>query len=96
MLTYLLEASFGDFDIELPAVVGWVVVGLIAGWIASSIMSHGRKRRGLVGKALLGMVGALVGGLVFSVAGLGGATNIIGSIAIATVGAVIILAIAGK
>ena len=83
-------------DIEVGSVIGWVLVGLIAGWLASSIMSHGRRRRGLVGKALLGMVGAVVGGLVFSVAGFDGATNIFGSIAIATVGAVIILAIVGK
>ncbi len=69
---------------------------MIAGWIASSIMSRGRRRRGLVGKAVLGMIGALVGGLVFSVAGLGGATNIVGSIGIATVGPIIILAIVKK
>ncbi|HLF71541.1 MAG TPA: GlsB/YeaQ/YmgE family stress response membrane protein [Dehalococcoidia bacterium] len=48
---------------------------------------------GLLKNTLLGLVGAIVGGVLFSLIGLGGASNIIGSIVIATVGAVIVLAI---
>jgi uncharacterized membrane protein YeaQ/YmgE (transglycosylase-associated protein family) len=77
-------------NLELPGIIGWLLVGLVAGWLASTIM---HSRRGLLGNLLLGIVGALVGGLLFSVLGIGGATNIVGSIVIATVGAVIILAI---
>jgi uncharacterized membrane protein YeaQ/YmgE (transglycosylase-associated protein family) len=52
------------------------------------------SKRGLMASTLLGLVGAIVGGVLFSLLGLGGASNIIGSILIATVGAVVILAIA--
>jgi uncharacterized membrane protein YeaQ/YmgE (transglycosylase-associated protein family) len=78
--------------IEVAELVTWIVVGLAAGWLASSIM---RSRRGLVGNLLLGLIGAFVGGVVFSLFGLGGATNILGSILIATSGAIIILAVVG-
>ena len=77
-------------NLEIPGIIGWIIVGLIAGWLASTIMG---SKRGLLGNLFLGIIGAIVGGLLFSVLGIGGATNIIGSIVIATVGAVIILAI---
>jgi uncharacterized membrane protein YeaQ/YmgE (transglycosylase-associated protein family) len=78
---------------EVPGIVGWIIVGLIAGWLATQIMGG---RRGVVGNAVLGLIGAIVGGVLFSLLGLGVATNIVGSILIATVGAVIILAVVGK
>lgn len=77
-------------NLELPGIVGWIIVGLIAGWLAGNLM---HSRRGLLGNLLLGLVGSLVGGLLFSVIGLGGSTNIIGSIVIATIGAMLVLAI---
>jgi uncharacterized membrane protein YeaQ/YmgE (transglycosylase-associated protein family) len=80
-------------NLEVPGIIGWIIVGLAAGWLASTIMGN---QRGCLGNLLLGLVGAFVGGLLFSLLGLGGATNIIGSIVIATVGAVIILAILGR
>jgi uncharacterized membrane protein YeaQ/YmgE (transglycosylase-associated protein family) len=79
--------------LELPGLVAWVVIGLIAGWIATSIMGGSR---GVLWNSLIGMVGALVGGLLFSLLGLGGASNFVGSIVIATVGAILILAIVRK
>jgi uncharacterized membrane protein YeaQ/YmgE (transglycosylase-associated protein family) len=80
-------------NIHLPALIAWVLIGLVAGWLASSIMG---SRRGLLGNAVLGLIGSLVGGLLFSLIGLGGATNILGTIVIATVGAVIVLAVVGR
>jgi uncharacterized membrane protein YeaQ/YmgE (transglycosylase-associated protein family) len=77
-------------ELEVPGIIGWIIVGLVAGWLASMIMG---SSRGLISSLLLGLVGAVVGGLVFSLLGLGGASNILGSIVIATVGAIIILAI---
>jgi len=79
--------------IDVGELVTWVVVGVIAGWLASTIM---RKKRGLVSYALLGIVGSIVGGVLFAFLDLGGATNVLGSIVIATVGAVIVLAIVGS
>jgi uncharacterized membrane protein YeaQ/YmgE (transglycosylase-associated protein family) len=80
--------------IDLEGIVLWLVVGVIAGWLASQIMRS--KRDGLLGYALLGIVGAIVGGFLFSLLNFGGATNLIGQIVVATVGAVIILAIVGR
>ena len=54
------------------------------------------RRGGYLGNALLGILGSLVGGFVFSLLDLGGATNLLGSILIATVGAVIVLTIVGR
>ncbi len=75
------------------SIIGWIIVGLVAGWLASTIMGGGR---GCLGNLLLGLLGALVGGIIFSLLGLGGATNIVGSVVIATVGAVLVLAIFGR
>jgi uncharacterized membrane protein YeaQ/YmgE (transglycosylase-associated protein family) len=76
--------------IEVPGIVGWIIVGLAAGWLASLIMG---SKRSLLGYLGIGLLGAVIGGVLFSLLGVGGATNILGSILIATVGAVIVLAI---
>ncbi len=83
--------SFNETQIE--EIVIWLVVGVVAGWLASQIM---RSKRGLISYALLGIVGAIVGGFVFSVLDLGIASNVLGQIVIATVGAVLILAVVGR
>jgi uncharacterized membrane protein YeaQ/YmgE (transglycosylase-associated protein family) len=76
--------------IEVPGIIGWILVGLAAGWLASAIL----KRKGsLITNVLLGLVGAIVGGVLFSLLGLEGGGNILGSILVATVGAIVILAI---
>src|SRR3990172_8818620 len=88
-----IAAPRANANIELPGLLAWLLVGVAAGWLASTIMG---SKRGLLGSALLGLVGAVVGGVVFSLFGLGGTTNILGSILIATVGAVIVLAVVGR
>ena len=88
-----LGSLTSDTNIELPGLVAWLIVGVAAGWLATKIMG---SKRGLVSSTLLGLVGAIVGGVVFSLFGLGGTTNILGSILIATVGAVIVLAVVGR
>jgi uncharacterized membrane protein YeaQ/YmgE (transglycosylase-associated protein family) len=71
----------------------WVFVGLVAGIIAKMIMGD---RFGWIMTILLGIVGAIVGGFVFGLFGGPGVTgfNLI-SILVATVGAMIVLFIAG-
>jgi uncharacterized membrane protein YeaQ/YmgE (transglycosylase-associated protein family) len=76
--------------IEVPGIIGWIIVGLVAGWLASSIMKH---RGGIIGNILLGLIGSIIGGVLFSLLGLHGGSNILGSILVATVGAILILAI---
>jgi uncharacterized membrane protein YeaQ/YmgE (transglycosylase-associated protein family) len=71
-------------------IVSWIVVGLIAGWLAGMVMKGGY---GLIGDIILGILGALLGGwLASNFFGLGGVSGInVESIIIAFVGAVIIL-----
>jgi len=72
-------------------VIGWLIVGLIAGWIAGKV-SRGRGF-GCIANVILGLIGAVLGGWIFTKLGvLGG--GLIYSIAAATVGAVILVAIA--
>lgn len=76
--------------IEIPGIIAWILIGLAAGWLASHIM----KRKGsMITNVLLGLVGSIVGGVLFSLLGLEGGDNLLGSILVATVGAVVILAI---
>ena len=74
--------------------LAWIVVGLIAGWLASMVMKgHGS---GLLGDIVLGIVGALVGGFlassVFNIADPITGINLV-TILIAFVGAVIVVAV---
>ncbi len=74
--------------------LAWIVVGLIAGWLASSVMKGGSS--GLVGDIVLGIVGALLGGfLAAQLLGIPDAVNAINvsSILVAFIGAVILIAL---
>jgi uncharacterized membrane protein YeaQ/YmgE (transglycosylase-associated protein family) len=72
-------------------IIAWLVVGLIAGWLAGLVMKGGGY--GIVGDIVIGIVGAFVGGFVFSLITGGGTAGFWGSIAVAFVGAVILIAI---
>jgi uncharacterized membrane protein YeaQ/YmgE (transglycosylase-associated protein family) len=70
-------------------IVSWIIVGLIAGWLAGFVMKGGY---GLIGDLILGVVGAVLGGWLASNFGFGAVTGInVESIIIAFVGAVIIM-----
>ena len=77
-------------DISLAAVIWWIVVGLIAGFLASVVMRGGGY--GIVGDIIVGLVGALIGGFLASLLGIG-AGGFIGTIIIAFIGACILIAI---
>jgi uncharacterized membrane protein YeaQ/YmgE (transglycosylase-associated protein family) len=72
-------------------IIAWLVVGLIAGWLAGMFMKGGGY--GVVGDIVIGIVGAFVGGFVFSLITGGGTAGFWGSIAVAFIGAVILIAI---
>lgn len=72
-------------------VIGWLIVGLIAGWLAGKV-SRGRGF-GCLANILLGLIGAILGGWIFTKLGIFGG-GLIFSIAAATLGAVILVAIA--
>jgi uncharacterized membrane protein YeaQ/YmgE (transglycosylase-associated protein family) len=81
------------------SILAWIVLGLIAGFIASKVVS--RSGGSLVLDLLLGVVGAFVGGFLFTRFGAAGVTGFnIYSILVATIGAVVVLfiyhALAGR
>jgi uncharacterized membrane protein YeaQ/YmgE (transglycosylase-associated protein family) len=76
------------------SILAWLVVGLIAGWLASQVMRGGGY--GLIGDIIVGVVGALLGGfLATTFLKMPNAVNGINitSILVAFVGAVILIAI---
>jgi uncharacterized membrane protein YeaQ/YmgE (transglycosylase-associated protein family) len=80
------------FSVFIPqSVIAWVIIGLIAGWLAGTV-SRGRGF-GCIADIILGMVGAVIGGWIFEKLNIRGA-GLLYSIAAATVGAVILVAVA--
>lgn len=76
------------------SIIAWIVLGLLAGWIASKIMTG--SGMGLVMNLLLGVVGALVGGFLVNMLGGAGVTGFnLWSLVVAVLGAVVVLWIAG-
>ena len=71
----------------------WIIVGLIAGWLAGKVMKGGGY--GILVDIILGILGGVVGGWVFGLLGLH-AGGLIGSIIVAFVGAVILVWIVRK
>ena len=75
------------------SILGWIVLGGIAGWIASMITGR-NDRMGCITNIAAGVVGAIVGGWIFSFFGGGGVTGFnLGSLIVAVVGAVVVLAV---
>ncbi|WP_423223354.1 GlsB/YeaQ/YmgE family stress response membrane protein [Candidatus Amarolinea aalborgensis] len=75
-------------------ILAWIVVGLIAGWLAGQVMRGGGY--GLIGDIIVGIVGALIGGFLAStLLKMPDAVNGINvtSILVAFIGAVILIAI---
>jgi uncharacterized membrane protein YeaQ/YmgE (transglycosylase-associated protein family) len=72
----------------------WIIVGAIAGWLASIVMKTNASQ-GLIADIIVGIVGGLLGGFVLDLLGIGGeVTGLnLGSILVAFIGAVILLAI---
>jgi uncharacterized membrane protein YeaQ/YmgE (transglycosylase-associated protein family) len=74
------------------SVIAWLVLGLLAGFIASRIVNRGAGREGLLLNIVLGVVGAEVGGWVFRLFGMSGVTGLnVYSLLVATLGAVVLL-----
>ena len=74
-------------------ILSWIIVGLIAGWLAGMVMKGGGY--GIIGDLIVGIVGGLIGGFiaaaVFGVDAMSGIN--IESVIVAFIGAVILIAI---
>ncbi len=71
-------------------IISWLILGLVAGFIASKIVN--KSGEGLWLDIALGIVGAIVGGVLFSALGMQGITGLnIWSMIVAVVGAVVVL-----
>ncbi len=69
-------------------VISWIVVGLVAGWLAHVILGG---RGGLFGNIAVGLIGALVGGFLFEKLHLQVMPDFWGNLITATIGAIIFL-----
>lgn len=73
----------------LQALLLWLFIGLIAGWLASAVVGGGY---GLVGDIVVGIVGAFVGGWVFHALHIAApGAGLVSTIIVAFVGAVVLL-----
>ena len=72
------------------AIIAWVLLGLVAGIIGSKIMNN--TQSGLVLDSILGVAGAVVGGIVFQMIGFHRVTGLnLWSLFVAVIGSVIVL-----
>jgi uncharacterized membrane protein YeaQ/YmgE (transglycosylase-associated protein family) len=79
-------------DPQLQAIIIWLIVGGVAGWLAGQIVKgHGF---GLVGNIVVGIVGAFLAGWLLPSLGLG-IPGILGAIVYAAIGAIILLFLIG-
>jgi uncharacterized membrane protein YeaQ/YmgE (transglycosylase-associated protein family) len=83
--TFILGAT-----LDPGGLVMWLIVGLVAGFLASRVMGGGY---GLIGDIVVGIIGAFLGGWVSGLLGIGGSYGLLGSIVIAFLGACILIAI---
>lgn len=80
-------------------IIGWIILGLIAGFIASKIVNN--QGQGVMVDIILGVIGSLVGGFIFNFFGASGVNGFnIYSLIVAVIGAIVVLmiyhAIAGR
>jgi len=74
------------------SIIGWIVLGLISGFIASKIVND--TGEGVVLDVVLGVIGALVGGFIFNAIGSVGVTGFnIWSMFVSVLGAIVVLVV---
>jgi uncharacterized membrane protein YeaQ/YmgE (transglycosylase-associated protein family) len=94
LVAALLQKSY-ELDIQAGSsrsFLGWIILGLIAGWLAGKLVRG--EGFGCIGDVILGLIGSVIGGWLFTKLGIVHANTFLYSLAAATVGAVILVAIA--
>ncbi|MFA6266133.1 MAG: GlsB/YeaQ/YmgE family stress response membrane protein [Pseudolabrys sp.] len=71
-------------------IIFWIVIGLIAGWLANAILGG---RGGLLGNLAVGLVGAVLGGVLLGALHIIPEANFVGQLVSATIGALVFLLI---
>ncbi len=77
---------------ESTSLIAFLVIGAVAGWLAGLVMKS--RGSGLIFNMMLGIVGAVIGGWVFSFLGVS-ADGFTGSLVTAVVGACLLLFVVG-
>jgi uncharacterized membrane protein YeaQ/YmgE (transglycosylase-associated protein family) len=72
-------------------IIAWIVIGLLAGWLAGVVMPG--RGYGLIGDLIVGLIGAFIGGLIVGLLAPGSSFGFWGSLLVALVGACILVAI---
>lgn len=67
----------------------YALIGLCAGWLAGRLVKGGGF--GIVGDIIVGIIGSVLGGYLFSLFGVSAGTGLLGSLAVATIGAIVLL-----
>ena len=74
-------------------IIAWIIMGALAGWIASKIMGTDEEQ-GAFANILVGIIGALVGGFVFNAFGGSGVNGFnLYSLLVVTLGSIVVLAL---
>ncbi len=74
-------------------IVAWLILGAVAGWVASVIMGTNGSQ-GLLGDIILGIIGAFLGGFLFNLTDAPGASGLnLWSLFVAVIGAIVALMI---
>jgi uncharacterized membrane protein YeaQ/YmgE (transglycosylase-associated protein family) len=77
-------------DLSPGGIIAWIVIGLVAGWLAGLVMKGGGY--GIIADVIVGLIGSLIGGFLFGFF-VHGDVGFWGSMAVAFVGACILVAI---
>ncbi|MFL6581039.1 MAG: GlsB/YeaQ/YmgE family stress response membrane protein [Burkholderiales bacterium] len=69
--------------------VWFILVGLVAGWLAGVVMKGGGF--GVIGDIIVGILGAVLGGFLFGSLGMSAGGGLLGAIIVATIGAIVLI-----
>jgi uncharacterized membrane protein YeaQ/YmgE (transglycosylase-associated protein family) len=85
-VTQMVLVQFAQINFGL-GIIGWIIVGLIAGWLAHMVAGSGSGS--IVSDLIVGLVGAFIGGIVLGLF-FNGTTGVILSIVVAFIGALLL------
>ncbi len=81
---------FADIAFTPAGIISWLVIGLVAGWLAGQVMKGGGY--GMIGDIIVGLIGSMVGGFLGGYF-IQGTAGFVGSIIVSFIGACVLIAI---